>query len=102
MGGIRGALVFFAGTIVFSAVGGGLLECFLKGLSTKLASVDRSVIPGPADDTALSAFQALATTTLATLVEALAWLVGCAANALFGSIWAELGMSEGNNDILRL
>lgn len=85
-----GATIFLAVTVVVAALGGGLLELALGGLARRVALADKNYIPGPIDDVTLDFLQALSTTTLSTLVEALAWLVGCAAHALAGSLWGEL------------
>lgn len=92
-----GATIFLSVTVVAAALGGGLLELALSGLARRVALADRGFVPGPLDDVALDFLQALSTTTLATLVEALAWLVGSAAHALAGSLWGEL-LRSGHED----
>jgi len=86
---VKGALIFTAAAFVVSVLGGLLSKCVLDAAISQLAAVDRDMIPGTFDDVLLDGLETIVATTAATLVESIAWLVGCALHALCVALWTE-------------
>jgi len=84
---IGDALIFLLISLVAAILGGALIEYCLRGAAERLSAVDRAKVPGPFDDALLASLQALAQSTVATVIPALAWLVGYGVHGCAASVW---------------
>jgi len=82
------ALTWLFITVIAAAVVGFVVDWVLRGAAYRLAEVDRNAIPGPADDVLLAWMESILQTTIGTVMEAFAWIVGAAAHEVCVSVWA--------------
>lgn len=83
-----GAALFLILAVCCAVAGGGVLEFLLGRLKLRLAKADPNLVAGSVDDVMIDALEAVAATTLKTVGDSFAWLVGCAMNAFAGSLWS--------------
>jgi len=88
------ALTWLLITVITAAVVGFVVDWVLRGAAYRLAEVDRDAIPGPADDVLLAWMESILQTTIGTVMEAFAWIVGAAAHEVCLSVWA-LAVGDG-------